>query len=254
MRRVVIAFSGGVDSTFLAVVARQVLGDQVLAVTAVSPSLPAAELKSARGLAQRLKLRHRVIRSHEMDNPLFIRNLPDRCYHCKKELFGRLATIARRGGYAHVLDGSNADDCGDYRPGRQAAAEFGVRSPLMDLGVTKAEIRAASRAMGLPTADKPAFACLASRFPYGTKLTAPGLRAVDKAEKRLARLGFAQLRVRAHGDIARIELAPDQIGKALLPRIRQRMVQIAKEAGFRYVALDLQGYRTGSLNEILQSR
>lgn len=249
----VVAFSGGVDSTFLLAVAREVLGARVLAVTAISPSYPRRELRDARRLARRLKVKHRVIKSGEMDDPAFLRNSPERCYYCKSDLFARLRRIAERSGLDHLLDGSNTDDRGDYRPGRAAAREHGVISPLMEAGFAKADIREASRAMGLSTAEKPALACLASRFPYGTPITAAGLRAVDRVEQVLRRQGFGQVRVRAHDRLARIELEPGELSRALTPAVRRAVVAAAHRAGFLYVALDLEGYRTGSLNAVLKT-
>ena len=246
-----VAFSSGVDSTFLLRVAHEELGENVVAVTARSHSFPKRELDEAAAFCAREGVRHEIIDSEELDIPGFAENPPDRCYHCKKAIFGKLIAFAQANGLAAVLEGSNMDDDGDYRPGRRAIMELGVASPLHDAGLTKAEIRALSKRMGLPTADKPSFACLASRFPYGERITAGGLERVERAEQWLmdAGLGLAQLRVRSHGDMARIEVPPADI-----PRLATRAEEIAaalKSFGFTYVALDLQGYRTGSLNETL---
>ena len=246
-----VAFSSGVDSTFLLRVAHEVLGDRVIAVTARSRSFPKRELDEAAAFCRSEGVRHEILDSEELDIPGFVANPPDRCYHCKKALFGKLIAFAQMNGLAAVLEGSNVDDDGDYRPGLRAIRELGVRSPLHDAGLTKAEIRALSKRMGLPTADKPSFACLASRFPYGERITAAGLERVERAEQWLmdAGLGLTQLRVRSHGDMARIEVPPADI-----PRIAARAEEIAaalQSFGFAYVALDLQGYRTGSLNEML---
>ncbi len=251
MESVLVAFSGGVDSTYLAAVAQRVLGDRVLAVTASSPSFPERELQEAVDLAKKIGVRHRVIRSHGLANPKYAANAPDRCYHCKLELFDLLRKIASEQRLRHVLDGSNADDTGDYRPGRKATEELAVRSPLMELGFSKDDIRAESRKLGLPTADKPSFACLASRFPYGTRITEESLRAVERAENGLRDLGFHQVRVRAHGDVARIELLPAEIARAASDEFRGRIADLIRACGYRYVAIDLRGYRTGSMNEAL---
>ncbi len=247
---VLVAWSGGVDSTFLAVMASRTLGRAALAVTADSPSFPRADLRETRALAKQFGLRHRVIATEEMANPVFTANPPDRCYHCKSELFGALRRLADQEGLADVVDGSNADDTGDYRPGTRAAREHGVKRPLQEFGFTKAEIRAASRALGLPTADKPATACLTSRIPYGTPITAKNLSVVEQSEKALAALGFSNFRVRLHGEIGRIEVPPAELEKAVARR--DAIVGALKKAGVRYVTLDLQGYRMGSLNEALK--
>ncbi len=245
----VVAYSGGVDSTYLAAVAAQTLGARALAVTADSPSLPRRRLEEAVEWARRLGLNHRVIRTCELDNPAYAANNADRCFHCKFSLFERLTDIAREEGYAAVLDGANSDDRGDYRPGSEAARRLGVRSPLQELGFTKADIRAASRALGLPTADRPASACLASRIPYGSPVTAEALARVERAEDALSDLGFRQLRVRAHGDVARIEIAPEEFARLLDAAARAAAHDAVRACGFRFVAVDLLGYRTGSLNE-----
>ena len=250
----VVAYSGGVDSTFLAAVAQEVLGERALAVTASSPTYPKRELQEAVELARRIGIRHKIIPSAEMENALYRENPPDRCYHCKSELFGLLTRMAAEEKSARVIDGSNADDVNDYRPGRKALKELGVASPLMELGFSKADIREASRLMGLPTADKPAFACLASRFPYGTPITEKALRAVEEAENALRDLGFEQARVRVHGDVARIELTEGDMARAMSEETRRKISETIKAAGFRYVALDLQGYRTGSMNEALPKK
>lgn len=247
---VLVAFSGGVDSTFLAFVAREVLGEKALAVTASSETFPSSERREAERLAREFGLRHRVIETSELDIPQFAENPPDRCYHCKSELFAKLKCLARAEGIPWVVDGTNADDTADYRPGMRALKELGVRSPLLEAGLGKEEIRNASRRLGLPTWDKPAYACLASRFPYGEAITRGKLAAVDEAESFLRGLGFRLLRVRHHGDVARVEVAPEEIERAV--EARDRIVQGLKRAGFTFVALDLEGYRTGSMNEALR--
>jgi uncharacterized protein len=249
-----VAFSSGVDSTFLLRVAHEEIGEKAIAVTARSHSFPKRELDEATAFCRAEGIRHEVIDSEELDIPGFAENPPDRCYHCKKELFGKLLAFAHENGLAAVLEGSNIDDDGDYRPGRRAIRELGILSPLHDVGLTKAEIRALSLEMGLPTSDKPSFACLASRFPYGERITAAGLARVEKAEQWLldAGLGLKQLRVRSHGDMARIE-----VPSADIPRLAAHAAEIAaafRDFGFAYTTLDLQGYRTGSMNEVLHEK
>jgi len=246
----VIGFSGGVDSTLLFAMAAGVLGDRALAVTATSATYPERELREAEALAVKLGGRHRVIVSEELDIPGFTQNPVDRCYYCKKELFEKLSMIAAAESIPVVIDGSNLDDRGDYRPGRQALAELGVRSPLEEAGFTKADIRELSREMGLPTWDKPAFACLSSRFPYGTEITREKVSRVGRAEESLRDLGLRVLRVRHHGDVARLELGPEEFD-LVLHTLRDEVVARVKAAGYVYVALDLQGYRTGAMNEVL---
>ena len=250
----VVAFSSGVDSTFLLHVAHEELGERVVAATIRSHTFPKRELDEAAAFCRAEGVRHVVIESEELDIPGFAENPPDRCYHCKRELFSKLLAFACANGLAAVLEGSNIDDDGDYRPGRRAIRELGIVSPLHEVGLTKAEIRVLSREMGLPTSEKPSFACLASRFPYGERITAAALERVERAEQWLldAGLGLKQLRVRSHGDLARIEVPPDAI-----PRLAARAAEIDaafKELGFAYVALDLRGYRTGSMNEVLNGK
>jgi uncharacterized protein len=240
-----------VDSTFLAAVASQELGEKALAITAVSPLYPEHEQREAVALARQIGIRQEVVVSDELDVPGFADNPPERCYLCKGELFDLVWTIARQHGLPAVADGTNADDTGDYRPGRRAAIERGVRSPLLESGLTKSEIRQLSSRMGLPTANKPAFACLASRFPYGTRITEPKLKAVGAVENELRACGFRQFRVRHHGDVARIELDPAEVSRAFEPQTRERLSACAHGAGFLYVAVDLDGYRTGSMNASL---
>ena len=248
---IAIAFSGGVDSTFLAAVAKQVLGHRVLLVTALSPTYPAREQDAAEKLAQSLGIRQEIVVSNELKIPGFAANPVNRCYYCKKELFKIVRGIARRNGLKVVADGSNLDDLSDYRPGRKALKELKVISPLLEAGLNKKGIRQLSRKMGLPTADKPSLACLASRFPYGSRITEQKLCAIDVVEDALWKLGFRQVRVRHHGEIARIEVESSEIGRITLPAVRRKIIRCAKKAGFAYVVVDLEGYRTGSMNETL---
>jgi uncharacterized protein len=251
---VLIAYSGGVDSTYLACVAGDELGSHALSVTADSPSFPRRHLAIAVDVAHEFSLNHEVITTTELASPDYRANLPDRCYHCKRELFGRIVAMAKERGIAAVVDGNNADDRGDYRPGHAAARELGVRSPLDEVDLGKDEIRELSRRMGLPTWDLPASACLSSRIPYHSEVTGEKLRTIERAEDALHKLGFRVCRVRHHGDLARVELGRDEMARAIAPDMAAAIVRELKEAGYRYVSLDLQGYRTGSLNEVLRLR
>lgn len=250
-RGVVLAYSGGADSTLLLQVAHDVLGERLLAVTATSETYTPEECERAVRMARERGIRHRTIRTCELDKDAFRTNPPDRCYHCKYELLDRLRELAAAEGLAAVADGTNVDDAGDYRPGRRAADELGVIHPLADAGFTKADVRALSRELGLPTADLPAAACLASRFPYGERLTAEKLARVADAERFLRARGFAQVRVRAHGDLARIEVDPGDIARLTEPTLRTAVSDELRRLGFLYVSVDLEGYRTGSLNRAL---
>lgn len=251
LNSVVIAFSGGVDSTYLAAAAYDVLGDAAMAVTGISPSVAPSEREEAAALAAQIGLRYRTIATSEMDDPRYVANAPDRCFFCKDELFTRLEALRQAEGFAALADGFNADDVGDYRPGQRAARAHGVRSPLAEAALTKAEIRDLSHARGLPTWDKPAMACLSSRIPYGTPVTLEALTRIATAEASLRLLGLRQVRVRHHDEVARIET--DAAGMSLLfdEALRTRAVAEVKAAGYTFVALDLAGYRSGSLNEAI---
>jgi uncharacterized protein len=245
---VVVAYSGGVDSAYLACVANRTLGDRAWAITADSPSYPERHRTLAVQIAERFRLQHEIIQTHELDRPEYRSNPANRCYYCKHELYTHLTRIAA-GRNAVVIDGNNADDRGDYRPGRQAAHEFAIRSPLDEVSLSKAEIRELSRRAGLPSWDEPASACLSSRIPYYTDVTDEKLRTIERAEAALRDLGFRVFRVRHHDEVARVEVARDEMARALDPDVRAAIVRELKIAGYRYVTLDLQGYRTGSLNE-----
>jgi len=247
-----IALSGGADSAYLAWAAHRALGEHALSVTAISPSFPAFDREQVESLVRAVGLLHEFVHTLELENPLYAANRADRCYHCKDELFTVLGNLARDRGFAAVAYGINADDAGDFRPGHRAAAEHLVLSPLLEAGLTKPEIRALSRQAGLPTWDRPASACLSSRIPYGSEVTPEKLAQIERAEAALRDLGFRQFRVRHHGDLARIEIAADEMPQALDVAILREMGRRLREAGFLYVALDVEGYRQGALNAALR--
>ncbi|WP_445632099.1 ATP-dependent sacrificial sulfur transferase LarE [Nostoc sp. DSM 114167] len=251
MEQALIAYSGGVDSTLVAKIAYDALGDRALAVTAVSPSLLPEELEDAKIQAATIGIPHKIVQTHEMENPNYTSNPVNRCYFCKSELHDTLKPLALELGYPYVVDGVNADDLHDYRPGIQAAKERGARSPLAEVGVTKVEVRQLSQQLGLPWWDKPAQPCLSSRFPYGEEITVAKLQRVGRGEIYLRKLGWQNLRVRSEGDTARIELPPEQIKEFVLTNDLQTLVSAFQDFGFIYVTLDLEGYRSGKLNQVL---
>ena len=251
MGSLIVAYSGGVDSAFLAATANEVLGHKALAVTAESPSLAPSELRDAVELAQRLGLNHRIIQTKEVEREDYQANTSNRCFFCKDELYTHLSRFAPEEGYEWITNGTNMDDLGDFRPGLNAAKQYGVRSPLVDAGLTKAEIRELSKEMDLPTWDKPAQACLSSRIPYGTPVSVESLTRIAKAEEFLHDLGIRQLRVRHHDTIARIEVEPSDFLTLIDEDVRQRVNEFFRSIGYSYVTLDLEGFRSGSLNEVL---
>jgi uncharacterized protein len=252
LKRVIVAFSGGTDSAYLAWAANRVLGTNAVAITADSASFPESHKHDAEAFVKQFQIAHEYIETREFDNPDYVRNNPDRCFHCKDELFTRLEQVATERGYEHIIYGVNVDDLGDYRPGQNAAKQHRVDAPLADAGLTKAEIRELSRLAALPTWDRPASACLSSRIPYGTPVTIENVKTVETGEEEIKALGFRQFRVRFHGEVVRIEIAPEEMQKALTMDMAQRLTAIFKALGFQYVALDLEGYRQGSLNEVLK--
>ena len=251
---VLVAFSGGADSAYLAWMAHQTLGERALAITALSPSFSAYDRRQAETFARKENLRHEFVETHEFENPLYVLNQADRCYHCKTELFGVLANMRATRGFGAVTYGVNADDMKDFRPGHRAASEFGVQAPLLDAGLTKAEIRELSRRAGLATWDRPASACLSSRVPYGMPVTVENLSRIERAENALREFGFRQIRVRSHGELARIEIAPDELPRALQVDMAEALAARIRETGFTYVTLDPEGYRQGSLNAALKKK
>jgi pyridinium-3,5-biscarboxylic acid mononucleotide sulfurtransferase len=251
MGSVIVAYSGGADSAYLAWAAHRVLGGKAISITADSASLAESHKSDAETFAREHGIRHEYIVTREFDNPEYVANNPDRCFHCKDELFTRLDEVARERGIAHVIYGVNVDDLGDFRPGQGAAKLHGVKAPLVDAGLTKAEIRALSQRAGLTTWDRPASACLSSRIPYGTPVTIQNVKTVDRGEEAIRALGFRQFRVRFHGDIVRIEVAPEELDRAMTIEMARKFTSIFKPLGFHYVTLDLEGYRQGSLNVVL---
>jgi uncharacterized protein len=251
MGSVIVAYSGGADSAYLAWAAHQALGENAVAITADSASFPESHKRDAEEFAHTCGFRHEYIETREFDNPDYVKNDKDRCFHCKDELFLRLDETARQRSIAHVVYGVNVDDLGDYRPGQKAAKLHQVKAPLVDATLTKAEIRALSRRAGLATWDRPASACLSSRIPYGTPVTIQNVKTVDRGEDAIRALGFRQFRVRFHGEIVRIEIAPEELERAMNPEMARKFTAIFKPLGFHYVTLDLEGYRQGSLNAVL---
>src|SRR6202789_218495 len=253
MRRVIIAYSGGADSAYLAWAAHRVLGKNALAVTADSASIPESHKTDAEAFARECGFHHEYIETREFDNPDYVKNDPNRCFHCKDELFTVLERVARERDFTNIVYGVNKDDLGDYRPGQRAAKLHQVKAPLVDTDLTKAEIRELSRQAGLPTCDRPAAACLSSRIPYGTPVTIQNIKTVEVGEEEIKALGFRQFRTRFHGELVRIEIAPEELPRALNVEMTRQLTAVFKRLGYKYVTLDLEGYRQGSLNEVLQS-
>ena len=253
MRRVIVAYSGGTDSAFLAWAAARTLGQNALAVTADSASIPESHKRDAEAFVREFGIRHEYVETREFENPDYVKNDANRCFHCKDELFTVLEKLAGERGIAHIVYGVNKDDLGDYRPGQRAAKLHEVRAPLVDADLTKAEIRELSRRAGLPTWDRPAAACLSSRIPYGTPVTIENIKTVEIGEEEMKALGFRQFRTRFHGELVRIEIAPEELPRALDLDMARRLTAIFKRLGYKYVTLDLEGYRQGSLNEVLVS-
>ena len=252
LERVIVAYSGGADSAYLAWAANQVLGDNAVAITADSASIPESHKRDAEAFARHCGFRHEYVETHEFDNPDYVRNAPDRCFHCKDELFNRLEEVGRERGIENIVYGVNVDDLGDYRPGQKAARIHNAKAPLVDAGLTKIEIRELSRLAGLPTWDRPAAACLSSRIPYGTPVTVQNVKTVERGEEEIKALGFRQFRVRFHGELVRIEIAKDELARALTVEMAANFTAIFKPLGFHYVTIDLEGYRQGSLNAVLK--
>jgi pyridinium-3,5-biscarboxylic acid mononucleotide sulfurtransferase len=253
MESVVVAFSGGVDSSYVAYVATAVLGERALCITGESASLAAFQRVETENLVKRFGFQHEIIQTDELNDSRYQANAPNRCYFCKSELYGKLAPLARARNYSFIVDGSTTDDLGDYRPGRAAATEQGVRSPLIEVGMSKQQVRELSRRAGLPTWDKPASPCLSSRIAYGTTVTIERLTTVDRGEEIMRSLGFREFRVRHHDELVRLEIAPTELSRALQREVVDDLAQKFRALGFRYVTLDLHGYRTGAMNEVLKS-
>jgi uncharacterized protein len=251
LERVIVAYSGGTDSAYLAWAAHTILGDNAIAITADSASIPESHKRDAEALVKQFRIRHEYIDTHEFENPDYVKNDANRCFHCKDELFTRLEEVGRERGIQHIIYGLNADDLGDYRPGQNAAKQHKVSAPLVDANLTKTEIRELSRLAGLPTWDRPASACLSSRIPYGTPVTIQNVKTIESGEEQLKALGFRQFRVRYHGELVRLEIATIEMEKALNVEMARNFTEIFKRLGFKYITLDLQGYRQGSMNEVL---
>jgi uncharacterized protein len=251
MERVIVAYSGGTDSAYLAWAAHQALGDNALAITADSASIPESHKRDAEAFVRQFGIRHEYVETHEFDNPEYVKNDANRCFHCKDELFTVLEKVGLHRGFQHIVYGVNKDDLGDYRPGQRAAKLHQVKAPLVETNLTKAEIREFSRQAGLPTWDRPAAACLSSRIPYGMPVTIQNIKTVEVGEEEVKALGFRQFRTRFHGELVRIEIAPDELPQALTLDMTRALTAIFKRLGYKYVTLDLEGYRQGSLNEVL---